>query len=241
MSRRSHVPVALTVLCPKASNGRATRLIRFDGLMKKYLIETERYVAPCEFDSQDHFERFLKICKEECGEINTHFRERKESEGFSGYEEQYVFEYRDNFGETEDDLCRKEQREAYEESTGACVVLVQTKIYPASVLKDAPADFVDKQARWENRQKNGVMDTNDFNRMQKFLNRAAQIRKNKNGEVASKPPEHPVDIVDYPHITQATTGVGVPDIIEACQASIEDSDGTPSLKTKKKKLRLHKK
>jgi len=194
--------------------------------MKKYFVETEHYVAPCEFDSQDQFEKFLKICKEECEDINAHIRERKEIEGFSGYEEHLTFEYRDAFGKTDDDLRQDIQREAYEEYTNSCIVLVQTKIYPASVLKDAPAHFIDKQANWNNRQNDGSGDGHDINRMQKFLNRVAQIRKNKKEEVTSKPPEHPVDVVDNHRMTQALTGVGVPDTIYSYQADIEDSDGT---------------
>ena len=47
---------------------------------------------------------------------------------------------------------------------------------------------------------------------------------------ASRPPAPntaPLHVADYPRMTQAATGVGVPDIIDSYQADIEDPDGTP--------------
>ena len=46
--------------------------------------------------------------------------------------------------------------------------------------------------------------------------------------VIEETPTPQSDVADCPQQIQAATGAGVPDIIEAYQASIEDSDGTPA-------------
>ena len=193
--------------------------------MKRYLIETEQYVASCEFDTQEHFDRFLKSCQQKCQKTNAFINERIECGDFPDWEARYAFEYRDNLNKTDADL----KREDLVESGVVSYRLIWTKIYPESVLENDPAILLDKQAKWNNRHKYYAMDKNGIDHMQQYLDRAKQIRKNIEAKnTAAETSEQPPSIADYPHMIQVPTGVGVPDTIESYQENIEDTDGRPA-------------
>jgi len=191
--------------------------------MKRYLIETEQYVASCEFDTQEQFDQFLEVCQQECEDINALINERIETGGSSAGEARYVFEYRDDMGKSDADL----RREYFVELDDVSYRLIWTRIYPESVPKTNRASFFDKKKKWNKRHEYYAMDKDGIKRMQQYLDRAEQIREDKRAKnTAAETSEQSPNIADYPRMTQAATGVGVPDTIESYQENIEESDGT---------------
>jgi len=139
-------------------------------MKKKYWIERGRYVASCEFETQDHFDKFLKTCQEKCEKLNALYKEEEDENPRKIT--RFAFEFRSNLEKTDGEL--------YTEAPDAPSFVsdfILTKIYPDSVLEDAPADLVDKQANWNKRKIYAQEDIWDIETMQQYLDRAEQIWK----------------------------------------------------------------
>ena len=148
--------------------------------MKQFLIERGDYVAEFEFDTQEQFDVFLKFCLKECegdkrileGILESISKgKQKEVTCFHDYPVLYGFEYRDDLTKKPDD----EFREASWVGVKKPYILILTKVYPKSVLDDAPLAFIDKQTNWDKRDKEYPRESVET--IQRYLDRAEQIRK----------------------------------------------------------------
>jgi hypothetical protein len=139
--------------------------------MKRCLIERGRFVAPCEFDTQEQLDRFLELGKKECDKKNLENEELAEHRNLP--EDCYPrcwFGYRENFDKTE-----SEQIWDKLDKLGETPFSVdETTVYPESVLKNASTDFTDKRARWA---ASKAGNSSDARTMRRLLHRAEQVRK----------------------------------------------------------------
>ena len=140
--------------------------------MIRCLIERGRFVAPCEFDTQAQLDHFIALGKQEGDDQD---RESEELAVLHNIPDadclRLHFEYRDNFGRTESEKEWDRIDRQGEAPFSVCI----TTVYPESVLKNAPGNFIDKQARW-NVSKAG--NSSDVRAMRRLLHRAEQVRKN---------------------------------------------------------------
>ena len=155
--------------------------------MERYLIERGCFVTPCKFNNKEQLNFFLQSGQKDCEDTNERIKEEEnESYGITGVElPRYIFEYRDKFDKTEDDLKIEELVKH-----GVIPRPIVTKIYPESVLEDlanVPPGFIDKQANWNNRRRRKFSEEAemDVKRIQRYLDQAEQIRKNLRGTTNS--------------------------------------------------------
>jgi len=146
--------------------------------MIKCLIERGRFVAPCEFETQEQLDRFLALGMEVCANENRDV-ELRMKEANLNYDPQcdfpsrvYSFDYRDNFDKTtEEKSWEKGVREGADWSYSDTI---DTCVYPESILKNASSDFVDKQARWV---ASSTGHSSDVRAMRRLLHRAEQAAR----------------------------------------------------------------
>ena len=152
---------------------------------QRYFIETDYFAALTEKAlSEEQLKTFLKSCQDDCEEYKEHHkvgwfgqdglpvRNRKPFWGMDYLILGLTIENRTSWEKTDVDKAI--------EHGGAVKTDTFVKIYPESVLKTIPpSDVIDKQANWSTRHEKEYEEEviRDMSLLQKYLDRAEQIRK----------------------------------------------------------------
>ena len=158
---------------PACRNGRGK--YRRELTMINCLIEHGDFIAPCAFETQEQLDRFLVLGKQESDNMDEFMKEQEDDNLPVGCAIRYCFEYRESLVKTE----AEEEWDRITSSGCAPFTVYKTTVYPESVIKDSPVDFVDKRANWEQRLARhwGNDGINDLRFIDRQLARAEQVRK----------------------------------------------------------------
>lgn len=139
--------------------------------MMKYFVITDCFAAKTCDLSKEQFEHFLNVCKEETKEKEHETMD----EWISVYGRSPVrcVEYREGWE-------KSKTEEQHEDNILIGDLPFQTqyiKIIPASIIKDAPSEFVAKQTAYESARKSGLT-TESMKTIERYLQLAEVVRGN---------------------------------------------------------------